>query len=242
MKIRRLILPLLWIPTLAFAQQSFYGTTASSVRLSEGAPPADLDRIPIRVGDIISPANVLAGIKALFDTGLYRSVEVDAVSSANGTDLTFRVTPHYFFATFALRPDNLLERPLSTLVRLPVGQKYSDSRVLEIKKDAQQLLEDAGYFGSSLTVRLGPENPERLRSIYLLSDRTVKDRAKIGEIEIRGAGEVFPIPELKKALRISTGDFYSATEVDRGVSAIQKKYLDRNFLNTQVEASREHNA
>src|SRR6476659_250927 len=164
MTIRRLLL-LLWMPTLAFAQQSFYGTTASSIRLSEGANPSDIDRIPIRAGDVISPENVRAGIKALFDTGLYRSVEVDAVSSANGTDLTFKATPHYFFAIFALKPDNLVERPLSTLLRLPVGQKYSDTRVQEITKEAQQLMEDEGYFGSSLTTMLGPDNPERLRSV-----------------------------------------------------------------------------
>jgi len=230
------------MPTLAFAQQSYYGTTASSIRLSEGANPSDLDRIPIRVGDVISPENVRAGIKALFDTGLYRSVEVDAVASANGTDLTFKVTPHYFFATFALKPDNLVERPLSTLLRLPVGQKYSDTRVQEITTEAQQLLEDEGYFGSTLTTMLGPDNPERLRSVYLLSDRTVKDRAKIGEIEIQGAGDIFPISELKKTLHVSDGEFYSATNIDRGVSAIRKKFLDRNFLNTQVETSHEYNA
>src|SRR5262245_10847982 len=140
MKIRRLLVPLLWIPTLAFAQQPFYGATASSIRLSEGTSPSDLDRVPIHVGDVITPENVRAGIKALFDTGLYRSVEVDAVPSASGTDLTFKVTPHYFFATFTLKPDNLLERSLSTLLRLPVGQKFSETRVQEITNESAQFL------------------------------------------------------------------------------------------------------
>ena len=67
MKIRR-VLWLLWIPTLAFAQQPYYGTTASNIRLSEGANPAELDRIPIRPGDVITPDNVRAAIQTLFDT------------------------------------------------------------------------------------------------------------------------------------------------------------------------------
>ena len=33
----------------------------------------------------------------------------------------------------------------------------------------------------------------------LYSDRTVKDRAKIGEIEIQGAGDVFPIYRTEKS-------------------------------------------
>ncbi|HZI50459.1 MAG TPA: hypothetical protein VFE29_01435, partial [Terriglobia bacterium] len=124
MTVGRLLL-LLWIPTLAFAQDSFYGTRVSTVRLSEGAEKADLDRIPLRSGDVITPENIRTGIQALFETNRYRSIEVDAVSTADGTDLTFIVSTHTFFGTFRLRPDNLLERPLSTLLRLPVGQKFS---------------------------------------------------------------------------------------------------------------------
>ena len=153
MKIRGVLGLLLWLPALAFAQQPYYGTRAASVRVSEGADPSDLDRIPLRTGDIISPENVRAGIQALFDTGRYRTVDVDAASSATGTDLTFNVSRHYFFGTFTLKPENLLGRPLSTLVRLPVGQKYSEGQVQEIREEAQRMLKEAGYFDVPLTVQ-----------------------------------------------------------------------------------------
>src|SRR5688572_12601141 len=125
MRFGRLLL-LLWIPTVAFAQGPFYGTRISEIRLSEGANPADLALIPFRTGDVLTPENTRAAIQALFDTGRYRSIDVDAVPSDQGTNLTFVVIPHLFFGTFRLKPDALLERPLSTLLRLPVGQKFSN--------------------------------------------------------------------------------------------------------------------
>jgi outer membrane protein assembly factor BamA len=148
MKMRRLLM-LLWLPAMAcaaYAQQSFYGTTVSGVSLSADADPADQARIPIKAGDVITPENVRASIQALFDSGQYRSVEVDATATSNGTQLTFNVVRHLFFSTFELVPETLLDRAISTLIRLPVGQRYSDERVDEIVKQTKQVLEDAGLF------------------------------------------------------------------------------------------------
>jgi outer membrane protein assembly complex protein YaeT len=230
---RRLLL-LLWFPTLAWAQQSYYGTTASSIQLSEGAEPTDLERITIRQGDIIQPENVRASIQALFDTGRYRAVEVDAAASGNGTQLTFRATPHYFFSTFTLQPQKLLDRPMSTLLRLPVGQKFSESRVQDVRTQTEQLLQDAGYFNPSLTTTYGPDTDFRLRTVEFTAD--VGERARIGKVTIQGAEGVFSANELRDSLDVSTGSRYNAVDVDRGIAAIRRKFLDRDYLNTRVDA------
>src|SRR5215510_5358861 len=167
MKMRRLLILLLWLPHLAFAQESYYGTSAASIRLSGDANPADMDRLTIHSGDVITPENIRASIQALFDSGRYRGVEVDAAASANGTDLTFNVSPHHFFGTFTLKPENLLERPLSTLLRLPVGQRFSESKVEEIVELTRQLLQDAGYFNAGLTIMTGLDDEDHIRTIEL---------------------------------------------------------------------------
>jgi len=242
MKIVRLLL-LLWIPTLGWAQETFYGTRASSISLSEGADPKDLEQIPIHSGEVITPENIRAAIQALFDTARYRSVLVDAVASGDGTNLTFVVTPHSYFGTFRLLPENLMERPLSTLLRLPVGQKFSNARVEEIAGATNQVLEDAGYFNTKLSVQTSIDNDTHLQNIDIIANGiTAKDRARITEVEIRGADNNFTESELRSAFHISPGAIYNAADVEKGVTAIQKKFLDQNFLNTRVEASHEFNA
>jgi outer membrane protein assembly complex protein YaeT len=242
MKIARLLL-LLWIPTVGWAQQSFYGTTASSIQLSEGADSKDLERIPLRTGDVITPENVRAAIQALFDTARYRSIEVDAAASGEGTRLTFIVTPHSYFGTFRLLPENLLERPLSTLLRLPVGQKFSNARVEEIVQSTSQLLEDEGYFNAKLTLQTSLDGANRLQSIDIVANGiTPKDKAHISEVDIRGGENNFTESELQDAFHISPGETYNSTAIDKGVSAIQKKFLEKNFLNTRVAATHGFNA
>src|SRR5688572_10389120 len=187
MNIGRLLL-LMLIPALAFAQQQYYGTTATSVRISAQVGPDELERLPIRTGEIITPGNVRAAIEVLFRTGRYRSVEVDAVPSGNGTQLTFNVIPHYFFSTFSLDPPNILDRPLSSLVRLPVGLKFSESRLQDVVEQTTKVLEDAGYFEPKVTTTLGPDNARHLRTVALRA--TVKTKATIDSVQIQGGGGV----------------------------------------------------
>ena len=239
MNMGRLLL-LMLVPALAFAQQEYYGTTAVSVRISAEADPTDLERLPIRDGETITPKNVRDAIEVLFRTGRYRAVEVDATPSSNGTQLTFNVVPHYFFSTFNLDPPKLLDRELSSLVLLPVGQKFSESRLQDVVEQTEKALRDAGYFGATVTSILGPDNPRHLRTVALQAD--VKAKATIESVRIQGGEGVLTPAQLQDALHVSAGDVFNATQVDKGLAAIKKLLSDRSFLNTPVTVETPYNA
>src|SRR5262245_3562865 len=123
----RCLIFLLLFPTFSFGQQQFYGTRVSSLSFSGPATESDLQLIPLPVGDAIIPENVRASIQALHDTGRYSYIAVDAVPEGTGTRLTFVVRAVYFFSTFVLQPDNLLDRPISGFLRLPYGERFSQN-------------------------------------------------------------------------------------------------------------------
>ena len=239
MTIRRLIM-LLWLPSVAFAQQSYYGTTAVGINLSADGNPADLDGLSIKVGDVITVENVRLSIQTLFDTGRYRSIEVEAVASGNGTQLTFNVVRHIFFSTFQLLPENLLDRALSTLVRLPIGQRFSEERVQEIAEETKQVLREAGYFNAEVTPVVFPDTDPHLRRVELLA--MTGPRARIGQIVIQGGGQVFPESKIRDDLKIKTGHRYSLSEIDKGDSAIRTRFSENAYVNTKVEATEEYDA
>jgi outer membrane protein assembly complex protein YaeT len=237
MKMRRLLM-LLWLPAMAcaaYAQQSFYGTTVSGISLSADADPADQARIPIKPGDVLTPENVRASIQALFDTGQYRSVEVDATATSAGTQLTFNVVRHLFFGTFELVPEELLDRAISTLIRLPVGQRYSDERVDEIVQQTKHVLEDAGYFNALVMPSVTTDTDPHLRKVSLLV--TAGPRAHVGQIDMKGGTAAFPEKDLRDAFHISTGDRYNRVEIDHGITAVRKRFLDDSYLNTRVDVA-----
>jgi outer membrane protein insertion porin family len=152
----------------------------------------------------------------------------------------FVATAHSFFGAFRLHPENLLERALSTSLRLPVGQKFSQARLEEIVAATRQVLEDEGYFEASLTVETSSDKDVRyLTNVDITTaGLTPKSRARVSGVEIKGGEKIFPESELRDALEISPRKFYNAAELDRGISSIRNKFLDKNFLNTRIEVMR----
>jgi len=66
--------------------------------LSGADSQADLQVIPLRIGEVITVENVRTSIQALYNTGRYSYIEVDAESAPEGgTSLTFRVRVFFFF-------------------------------------------------------------------------------------------------------------------------------------------------
>src|SRR5262245_702153 len=121
MKVWGLIL-LLLLPGPVLGRQQYYGTTLSELAMSGAADESDLQKIPLKPGDTITSENVRASIQALYSTGSYRYIEVEATPAPGGTRLTFRVRPNFFFSTFRLEPE-LIDRPISAYFRLPLGEK-----------------------------------------------------------------------------------------------------------------------
>ena len=101
MKVQGLILVLL-VPWLAHAQQQYSGTKVANIALSGADSQADLQVIPLRIGEVITVENVRTSIQALYNTGRYSYIEVDAESAPEGgTNLTFRVRVFFFFGNFS---------------------------------------------------------------------------------------------------------------------------------------------
>jgi outer membrane protein assembly complex protein YaeT len=237
MKVPALILGLL-LPYLAEAQQ-YYGTPVTSLSLSGSESQSDLQVVPIRVGDILTTDNVRAAIQALFDTGHYSYVEADASTTADGTSLTFRVRPVYFFSTFRLEPENLLERSLSSYFRLPFGQKFTTSAVDRIVQDTTELLRTEGYFQAVVNPIFDTDETTRLISVTL---KTMPGRrATVGRVTFQGGEQTFTRDELLDAFGLKPGDEFSGSRLEKGVADVRAKFTELRFLNTKVTAERTYN-
>src|SRR5262245_6124501 len=101
----RCLIFLLLLPVVTFGQQRFYGTRVNSLTLTGALNESDLQIIPLHPGDIITEEKVRASIQALYDTGKYSFIAVDARDAGGGTTrLDFQVRPFYFFSTFRVIP------------------------------------------------------------------------------------------------------------------------------------------
>src|SRR5262249_1736496 len=150
-------------------------TRVASLDLAGSQSQDDLQVVPLRPGDILTPQNVRASIQALYDTGHYSYVEADANLQADGrTALTFRVRSIFFFSTFRIEPENLLERSLSNYFRLPIGEKFTTSAVNRVVQDTKDLLMSEGYFQAAVTPSYESEEETHLIFVTLKTAPGIK--------------------------------------------------------------------
>jgi outer membrane protein insertion porin family len=238
MKVSGLILGLL-LPWFAQAQQPYYGTRLDTLSLSGSESQADIQALPIKPGDILSPENVRAAIEALYQTGRYSYVEVDATRAPDGgAALTFHVRPNFFFSTIRLDPENLLERSLSGYLRMPFGEKLSTSVVDRLVQDTTELLKSEGYFQANVTAAY--DFDEEAHLVFVTLNATSGARAKVGHVNLHGGEETFPHMELASTFDLKPGYDFSTTKLDKAISDIRSKFVELRFVNTRINVSQEH--
>ncbi len=243
MTVRRLIFLLLF-PAVLLGEQQYYGTRVSTLSLTGVSDPSDLQLVPIRSGDVITIDNLRTSIQALYDTGRYSYIEVDAVTEPAGTLLEFRVRPYFFFSTIRLEPENLLDRPLSGLFRLPYGEKFSQSAVDRITSDTADLLHTEGYFDASVKPNVQFDVASRLATVTLTVENGVK--AEVGKITITGGEDTFPDrTQLFDAFGIRQGSKYHSDILDNAVRKVREKFVDLKFgafLNTRIDVKKDYHS
>ena len=238
----RCLIFLLLLPGVTFGQQRFYGTRVNSLTLTGAPNQSDLQVIPLRAGDTITEEKVRTAIQALYDTGQYSFVAVDAEDAGGGTTkLDFQVRPFYFFSTFRMVPEDLIERPLSGMLRLPYGERFSNTVVNRIATDTSDLLKSEGYFDAIVTPEVQFDDTTRLATVTL--NVVTKGKAIVGSVSITGGEETFDRNELLDVFDLKPGEVYAGDKFDAGIRKIREKFVKLKagaFLNTRIDVAKDY--
>ncbi len=223
---------LILFPAAALPAAQHFGTEIRSIEIS-GAPAEALDVIPMRSGDLVTPSAIRSSIQALYDAGQYGSIEVDATETADGgTKLTFIVSEPSFFSTIRIDPSDLLDRPLSSYMDLPYGERFSRTQLDRVVESVRRQLRSEGFFQALIQPSRKVDDATHLVSVSLSVD--VAPRARMGEIRIDGGRQTFTETELQEAFDVKSGSLFSLERLEVGVANIGSEFAQLGFLDTRV--------
>jgi outer membrane protein assembly complex protein YaeT len=223
------------VPTLR--AQERLGTEVLSVEI-EGAPGSMLEGLPVQSGTILTREVLRTAIQALYDRGGYGRIEVEGVAlPGGGTRLIFHVDDPYFFGTVRIQPRGLLERPLSSYLTLPYGQRFSLGELDRIRIAVIAELASEGYFDAGVTPVYTRDPDSRLVSVVF--DTVAGPPAEVGRVEFDGGEQTFGIDELADAFDVRSGQPFSSDRVRDGVESLRALFAGlvgrAGFLDTAVE-------
>jgi outer membrane protein insertion porin family len=198
--------------------------------------------LPIKVGDTLTDAKAAAAIKALFATGFFKDVRVEAERDVMIVAVEERpaIAAIEVSGTKEIEVDAVKKAMRST--GLAEGRIFDRALVERAEQELKRLYLARGRYAVQITTTITPLERNRVSVALAVSEGDV---AKIKQISIVGA-KVFSEKQLLALFGLTTGnwiswytknDQYSKPKLTADLEALKSYYLDRGYLEFNVEST-----
>ena len=198
--------------------------------------------LPINIGDTLAPQRIREAVRALYDTGFFRDVEL----RRDGSTLIVVVNERPTIESFELKGNkDIKTEDLSKSLRnvgLAQGKTFDRSVLEDVKSFLQDQYGARGKYAARIdtTVEEVPGNRVKIKI-----DIVEGKRAKIRQINIVG-NQTFKEKEILEAFELKTpnllsfykqDDRYSRESLQGDLEKLRSFYMDRGFANFEVEST-----
>lgn len=199
--------------------------------------------LPLKEGAVFHARDLAGAIQALFATGRYTDISVDAAAFENGVRLTFLTKPAYFIGRVDV---NGVKQPpnsgqLVSATKLILGQPYHDADQQRAIDSLRNLLQRNGYYNSSINVHAFRDARHQL--INLVFNVDAGGRASFETPTILGRPErdiagVIKSTKWKRFFGLLNWRQVTETRVQQGLDNIRRYYERKDLLLARVNLRR----
>ncbi len=198
--------------------------------------------LPVKVGETFSDEKSIAAIKALYATGMFKDVRLEA----DGDVLVVLVEERPAIASVAFTGTKEFEKDVlvKALKEIGVGEAkiFDKASVDRAEQELKRQYLSHGLYGVKITTTVTPIERNRVNVVFAVDEGDV---ARIKQINIVG-NKAFTDKELREQLALNTGgwfswytkaDQYSKTKLTGDIESLKSYYLDRGYIEMQVEST-----
>ena len=198
--------------------------------------------LPVRVGETFTDEKSVAAIKALYATGFFKDVRLEA----DGDVLVVLVEERPAIAAVEFTGAKEFEKDIlvKALKEIGVGEAkiFDKASVDRAEQELKRQYLSHGLYGVKITTTVTPIERNRVNVVFAVDEGEV---ARIKQINIVG-NKAFGDKELRQQLALNTGgwfswytkaDQYSKTKLTGDIEALKSFYLNRGYIEMQVEST-----
>ena len=234
------------VTTVASAQ-SYDGRRISAIQFSPAAQPIpDLElreSLPLRPGDVYSPAKLRAAMRVLFRTGRYGNLEADVKTEGEGVVLTFVTEVNSFIGNVdVINPPGASPKgALITAAKLSLGKLFEESALIQSTGVIQTELRLAGFYDANVRYEIDRDSLHHQVNIRFFVEAGPRARfsAPIMKGDLKLTYETLIQPTKWMRLRGLAGwQYVSEQKVQSGIRNMLTTYRKNNFLMAKVTLER----
>ncbi|USX23505.1 outer membrane protein assembly factor BamA [Oxalobacteraceae bacterium OTU3REALA1] len=198
--------------------------------------------LPVRVGETFNDDKSVTAIKALYATGFFKDVKLEADGQVLVVLVEERpaISKVEFTGTKEFEKDTLTK----ALKDIGVGETkiFDKASVDRAEQELKRQYLSHGLYGVKIVTTVTPIERNRVNITFAVDEGDV---AKIKQINIVG-NKVFDDKELKQQLALNTGgwfswytkaDQYSKTKLTGDIESLKSFYLDRGYIEMNIDST-----
>ena len=215
--------------------QDFQGATVSEIRFVTDAPfdTSELSsEISVKVGEPLSVRQVQSSVEALFNTGNFRDVVVDASRTGMDVIVTFRLSIHYRVADIDLEGFGGERQRAQREMAIRVGDVLSLDAIDRSAVAMQEILRRRGFLEAVVDPQTNFRRAENEATIQFIA--TLGPLARIGAIDLEGNLAPFTESELIQAMGRKVGSEYRASRARDDADKLERFLVNKGHRRADV--------
>lgn len=186
------------------------------------------------VGQPLEKEALRASIQALFRTGRYADVRVDAARVPGGIRLTYLTKPAWFIGGVRVvgvpRPPS--EGQLVNATRLRLGERFTDEKLGLAARSLRSLLAEHGY--REAVVEHALTRDPATQQIHVEFQVSRGRRALIGALLVAGAPAPLTAERIRAIARWPRGTDYRRARIQRGVGLLRQHFQKQDRWQAEI--------
>jgi len=198
--------------------------------------------LPFRIGDTYTDEKGAAGLRALFATGLYKDVRIDIDNGVVIVIVEERpVIANIDFVGLKEFDKDQLVKSLRDF-GISEGQPFDKALADRAEQELKRQYLTRSLYGAEVVTTITPQERNRVNLSFTINEGAI---AKISEIRISG-NKAFSESTLKGLFELTDSgwlnfytkaDRYSRAKLDADLETLRAYYLNRGYLEFQVEST-----
>ena len=217
------------------------GATVAAIRISgeniehpEWLEPL----IAQKVNQPLDKYKVRQSVQALYDTGRFADIEVQAQQNASGeVVLIFDARENFFFGSILveLAPDPPGSNQLVNAAKLNLGERFTAPKITTAIESMQRVLRDNGYYRAKINPIYDWDKKNQQVKVTFMVSKGI--RARVGNVNVTGSPG-FSQEQVLATAEIKPGNHVSADSLTRALHRLRNRYQRHGRLTAQVAITR----
>jgi outer membrane protein insertion porin family len=226
----------------AYAAESFVVKDIRIEGLQRVEPGTVFSYLPVQVGDTFTEEKSAESIKALYSTGFFRDVQIQAQGDVLIVIIEERPTISRIEFTGMKEFDQEIVRKSLKAVGVAEARFYDKALIDKAEQELKRQYVGKGMYAAEVVATVTPVERNQVAVYFNVDEGPV---AKIQEINFIG-NEVFSESTLKSEMQLKTGgwmswyskdNLYSKQKLTADLETIRSYYLNRGYLEFIIEST-----